>query len=164
MNESTVECNRRAGQLVVGPHMMDASGRKPWIRTALLVGVVYFVVGRVFALPSGHVSGWRVAAWVVSAAVAAAHIGYEHFRLNNSARVTALHAAMAVALGAFLLAVAATVHAVMAPSHAPYGRYLLALVAWPIFTALPACLVALAVAAVLARLQRTQDWSSPSRP
>jgi len=132
--------------------MMDASGRQPWIRSVILVGVLYFVVGRLFALPSSHVSGWRLAAWVVSGAVYAAHIGYEHFRLNNSPRATALHAAMAVAAGAFLLAVAATVHAVMVPAHAPYWRYLLALVAWPIFTALPAFLVALTVAAVLARL------------
>src|SRR5437763_13689526 len=134
---------------------MNVSGRKLWIRAVILVGVVYSVVGVVFALPSSHVRGWRLAAWVVSAVVAAAHISYEHFRLNNSARATALHASMAVALGAFLLAVAATVHASMLPSHAPYGRYLLALVAWPIVTALPAFLVALVVAAVLARHQRS---------
>jgi hypothetical protein len=132
--------------------MMDASGRKSWIRAALLIGVVYFLIGRGFALPADHQHLWRLAAWLASAAVAAAHIGYEHFRLNNSPRATALHAAMAVALGAFLLAVAATVHSMMVPSHAPYWQYLLALVLWPIFTALPAFLVALAVAAVLARL------------
>jgi len=132
--------------------MMDVSGRKLWIRAVILVGVVYSVVGVVFALPSSHVRGWRLAAWVVSAVVAAAHIGYEHFRLNNSARATALHASMAVALGAFLLAFAATVHALMIPSQAPYWRFLLALVLWPIITALPAFLGALAVAAVLARL------------
>jgi hypothetical protein len=131
---------------------MEASGRQTWVRATLLVGVIYFLIGRVFALPSSHVSGWRLAAWVASGAMFAAHIGYEHFRLNNSPRATALDAAMAVAVGAFLLAVAATVHAMTAPSHAPYWRYLLALVAWPIITALPAFLVALAVAAALARL------------
>jgi hypothetical protein len=134
--------------------MVDASGRKLWIRAVLLVGVMYFLIGRGFALPADHVQFWRLAAWVASAAVAAAHICYEHFRLNNSPRATALHAAVAVALGAFLLAVAATVHAAMVPSHAPYWRYLLALVLWPIITALPAFLVALALAALLARLQR----------
>lgn len=132
--------------------MMCASDRKSWIRAALLVGVVYFLIGRGFALPADQLGVWRLAAWVASALVAAAHIGYEHFRLNNSPPATALHAAMAVALGAFLLAVAATAHAMMVPSHAPYWRYLLALVLWPIFTALPAFIVALAVAAVLARL------------
>src|SRR5712692_8018836 len=131
--------------------MMDASGHKPW-RMATLVGVGYFVVGFVFALPSAHVRGWRLAAWVTSAAVFAAHIGYEHFRRNNSAWATALHAATAVALGGLLLAVAATVHKMMVPSHNPYWRFLLALVVWPIVTGLPAFLVALAAAAVLAAL------------
>ena len=131
---------------------MDVSDRQTWFRAALLVGVGYFLIGRVFALPSSHVVGWRLAAWVASGAVYAAHIGYEHFRLKNSPRATALHAAVAVAVGAFLLAVAATVNALMVLSHAPYWRFLLALVAWPIITALPAFLAALAVAAVLARL------------
>lgn len=146
-----MSCAPRQVKQSVGPHMMDASGRK-WIRAALLIGVVYFLIGRGFTLPADHAHLWRLAAWLASAAVAAAHIGYEHFRLNSSPRATALHAAVAVALGAFLLAVAATVHAVMVPSHAPSWRYLLALVLWPIFTALPAFLVALVVAAVLARL------------
>jgi hypothetical protein len=131
---------------------MDASVRKPWIRAVILVGIVYFVVGRVFALPSTHVRGWRLAAWVVSGVVYVAHIGYEHFRQNNPPRATALHAALAVALGAFLLAVAATIHAVMNPVHASFWLYSLALVLWPIFTAFPAFLVALAAAAMVARL------------
>jgi hypothetical protein len=131
---------------------MDTSGFKPWIRQAILAGVVYFVVGVVFALPSSHVRAWRLAAWVVSGAVYAAHIGYEHFRLNNSLRATALHASLAAAVGAFLLAVAATIHAVMVPSHAPYWRFLLALVVWPIITAVPAFLVALIATAVLDHL------------
>lgn len=135
---------------------MDPTDCKTWVRVALLVGVVYFVIGKVFAFPSDHVHGWRLAAWAASTAVYAAHISYEHFRLKNSPHAIALHAAMAVAFGAFLLAVAATVRAVMVPSRAPYWRYLLALVLWPIFTALPAFLVALAGTAVLARQTRTR--------
>jgi hypothetical protein len=131
---------------------MDAAGFKPWIRTVILVGVLYFVVGFVFALPSGHVRGWRLAAWFVSGALYAAHLWYEHFRLSNSSRAKASHAAMAGALGAFLLAVAATVHASIVPSHAPYWLFLIALVAWPVFTAVPAFLVALVFGAVLDRL------------
>lgn len=130
----------------------DTSGFKPWIRKAILAGVVYSVVGVVFALPSSHARAWRQAAWVVSGAVYAAHIGYEHFRLINSVRTTALHASLAAALGAFLLAVAATIHAVMVPSHAPYWLFLVALVVWPIITAVPAFLVALIAAALLDRL------------
>ena len=136
---------------------MYASGRKSWVRAVILVGVVYFVVGFGFAAVGNPAASdqvrvrWRFAAWIVSAAVYAFHIAYD-FRLRNSPRVTALHAAMAVAIGAFLLAVAATVHAMMVPSHARYWRFLLALVLWPIITALPAFLMALTLAAVLARL------------
>ena len=138
---------------------MDTSSRKPWVRVVILLGIVYSVVGIVFAaLANPAVSDkarvMRLAAWVVSAAVYAAHIGYERFRLGNSPSATALHAAMAVALGAFMLAVSATVHSVMIASHAPHWRYLLALVLWPIVTALPAFLVALVAGAVLAHLQR----------
>ena len=131
---------------------MNASGTKPWIPVVILAGVLYLVVGRVFALPSGNVKLWRLAAWVVSGAVYAAHISYEHFRLHNRPRVTAQHAALAVALGAFFLAVAATVHALTAVSHAAYWRYLLAFVLWPIVTAVPAFLIALVAAAMLERL------------
>src|SRR5207249_11455698 len=74
-------------------------------------------------------------------------------------RITASHAALAVALGAFLLAVAATVHAVMVPSHAPYWRHLLALVAWPLLTGVPAFVVALVAAAGLG-LWRRSTYSS----
>ncbi len=139
---------------------MDASSRKSWVPSAILIGLVYFVVGIVFAaLANSSVSDvmrlrWRRAAWVVSAVVYAAHIGSEHFRLGNSHRATALHVATAVGLGAFLLAVSAVVHSAMAASHAPYWRFLLALFAWPTITALPAFLVALAASAVLARLLR----------
>ena len=130
---------------------MDASGRQTWVRAALLVGVVYFLIGRVFALPSDHVGGWRLAAWVVSGAVFAAHIAYEHFRLRNTARPTAWHASVGVAFGAFALALAANIHDLgSASGYRP--RMLIALVAWPLLTAVPAFIVALAVAAVLARL------------
>jgi hypothetical protein len=138
---------------------MDASSLKPWFRATILAGVVYFVVGYGSAALDPSVSDrarfvWRLAAWALSAAVFAAHIGYEHFRLGDSPRAIALHSAAAVALGAFLLAAAATVHAATATSHAPFWRFLLALVLWPIITALPAFLVALVAGAVLARLPR----------
>jgi len=152
------ECGAADAQ-AVGPHMMDASRRKPWVRAAVIAGVAYVVVGYGSAVldpsvPNGARFVWRLAAWAVSAAVFAAHIGYEHVRLGNPPRTMALHTAAAVALGAFLLAAAATVHAAMVASHAPYWRFLLALVLWPIITALPAFLAALVAGAVLARLPR----------
>ena len=129
---------------------MSVPRRKSWFGVAMLIGALYGIVGIVFALPSRQVHFWRLSAWVVSAALFAAHIGYEHFCNSASPIATALHAAMAVALGAFLLAVAATIHKMLVVTDAPYWRFLLALVLWPIITALPAFLVALAVSAALA--------------
>ena len=138
---------------------MDASSRGLWIRAVIFVGVGYFVVGYGSAaldpsVPDRARFMWRLAAWAASALMYAAHIGYECFLLRDSTRVTALHAALAVALGAFLLAAAATVHAATVASHAPFWRYLLALVLWPAVTALPAFLIALVAGAVLARAPR----------
>jgi len=139
---------------------MDASNRQPWILWALLVGVVYAIVGIVFgalAKPSlSHqaVVMWRLAAWLVSAAAFAAHLGYEHFRLRNPPLRAALHVAMAVALGAFLLAVWVNVHAhwVAASHQSPRAPW--ALVVFPVVTGVPAFVVALVVVAVLARMRR----------
>jgi hypothetical protein len=124
------------------------------------VGVVYLVAGIAFAALANSSAShqmritWRLAAWLTSAAAFAAHIGYEHFRLRHSPRSTALHASVAVALGAFALAVAANVHArLVAPSH--LGLLAFALVAWPVLTAVPAFVVALAAAAGLARTRRS---------
>ena len=89
---------------------MDISGRRLWLRAMILVAVAYGAIGIVFAAlaaDANHVRLWRLAAWLASAAVAAVHIGYEHYRLRSSPRPTALHAAGAVALGAFGLALAA---------------------------------------------------------
>lgn len=139
--------------------MMDVSGRKPWVRATIVAGVAYFVVGYGSAaldpsVPDKARFAWRLSAWVVSAAVFAVHIGYEHFRLADSPRAIALHSAAAVALGAFLLATAATVRSAVSASHAPYWRFLLALVVWPVITGVPAFVVALVAGAALARLPR----------
>src|SRR4030088_1917022 len=92
---------------------------------------------------------WRWSAFGISAVVFAAHIAYEHFRLRNTARPTAWHASAAVAFGAFALALAANIHDLgSASGYRP--RMLIALVAWPLLTAVPGFLVALAAAAVLA--------------
>ena len=133
---------------------MDASRHQPWVRAALLVGVVYFLIGRVFAVPADHVRAWRLAARLVSGVAYASHIGYEHFRLRNSPRLTALHAALAVAIGAIGLALAGMIHSV-ATASAISPSWLLALVVWPAATAVPAFLVALGAGAVLARLRRS---------
>jgi hypothetical protein len=133
---------------------MSTSPRHAWIPAALLLGVVYLVVGRVFARPTDHVQAWRLAAWLVCGAAYAAHIGYEHFRLATSPRSTAMHVAAGVALGAFGLAVAAMVHS-MSASSGSRSAWLIALAAWPAITAIPAFVGALVVATVLSRRARS---------
>ena len=135
---------------------MNASARLRWPLALTLAGTVYLVAGIGFGAlaggaPSPQLRGmWRLAAWVTSAVAFGAHIGYEHFRLNSGTVRSAWHAALAAALGAFALAVAANVHELAATPG--YRRSLaVALVAWPALTAVPAFLVALAVAAGLAK-------------
>ena len=80
----------------------------------------------------------------------AAHIAYEHFRLRYSSLFVALHTALAVAIGAILLALAGMINSLWTRS--PLRPiWLLALVLWPAITAVPAFFVALAASAILAR-------------
>ena len=134
---------------------MDKSPRQSWVRTAVLLGIGYALVGIVFAVPTTHVQAWRLAAWVVSAIGYAAHIVYERVRLQNSPAPAALHVACAVALGAFGLAVGANIRSLSAGSTSQHRQLLLlALGIWPVMTALPAFLVALSTSVVLTRALR----------
>lgn len=121
--------------------------------SVLIVALLYSTIGIAFAREAGV--AWRLAAWVISAALFAGHIGYEHARLRSPPRTTALHTSLAVALGAFGLAAAATAHAVATASFR--GAFVIALVAWPILTAVPAYLVALALAAGLSLARRRDE-------
>jgi hypothetical protein len=140
---------------------MSVPSQQPWFGTAILIGVLYCVIGIVFALPSKQVLMWRLAAWAMSAALYAAHIGYEHFRLRNSFRFTALHVAVAVGIGGFGLAVAATVHSLFVTPNYSRWRFVVALVAWPLITAVPAFIVAFAVAAGLGVMRLGVQASEP---
>lgn len=128
-----------------------------WSRVVLLVGVVYVVAGLVFGALAGAAGSrqmrvaWRLAAWATSAAAFAAHIWYEQIRLRHSPATTAFHAALAVAIGGFGLAVSASIHAIRAQQHFPTS----ALLSWPIVTALPAFVVAFVAAAVIGWLNRS---------
>jgi len=125
----------------------------------LFLGALYLVAGLVSAALAKSAASdqirvaWRLAAWVISAVGFATHIGYEQIRLRSSPRTTALHVALAVGLGAFALAVAARLHSEHFPAFA--------LVVWPVMTALPAFVVALAAAAVLRRVRRGKQPDSP---
>lgn len=139
---------------------MDTSDQNRWQRAAILLGVVYLLVGLTSAALAGSVASnelrgrLRLVAWGASAVAFAAHIGYEHFRLRSAPRTTAWHTSLAVALGALALAVAANVHALVtaAPNHRSLA---LALVAWPALCGLPAFVVALAAAAGLGLARRS---------
>lgn len=139
------------------PAHTPASDRHWWLRAAVF-GFAYFAVGMVFGTLAGSTVSeqtrviWRLVAWAASGLLYLAHIAYEHFRLCNSPRSIALHAASGTALGAFGLAFAATIHSLMTSHYRP--AYLIALVAWPAITSFPALLVALAVTAGLARFAR----------
>ena len=139
---------------------MDASDRKRWLRAVILLGAVYFVFGIAFAAFAGSSGSnsmreiWNRLGFLASAIAFALHIGYEHFRLRNSPLITASHVSMAVALGAFALALNANVHGYRVGSS---NQRLLAfaLIAWPAITAVPAFVVALVAAAGLTFIRRS---------
>jgi hypothetical protein len=140
---------------------MDPPSDQRWLRMALLFAIVYPFVGIAFAaLANSPVSNsmrltWRLAAWLLCIVAFVAHVGYEHARLRNPPLRAALHVAAAVALGAFVLAVWVIVygHWSGAASHqSPLAP--LALIAFPAVTGVPAFVVALVAAAILARMRR----------
>ncbi len=132
---------------------MGESRRRSWVRTGVLFGIGYAFVGIVFAVPATHAQAWRLAAWAVSAIGYATHIAYERVRLQNAPASAALHVAFAVALGAFGLAVGANIHSLSVESTSQHRQLLLlSLGIWPVLTAVPAFVVALAASVVLSRV------------
>ena len=138
---------------------MNHADRPRWLGTAVLVGVIYAAVGVTSAALAGAAESsralfiWRWSAFVISGLAFAAHIAYEHFRLRNPARPLAWHTAAAVAEGGFGLALVANIHDLGSPAgYRP--RMLVALVAWPLLTAVPAYIVALLLAAGLGMKRR----------
>lgn len=99
----------------------------------LLAGLLYMAIGLATAdLARLSGGGWRLVAWATSAVVFLAHIVYERLRLRSSTTKSAFHAALAVVLGAFGLALAATLRAAATDHYR--GAFALALVAWPAIT------------------------------
>ena len=125
----------------------------------LLLAAAYLLIGIAFAAFSDWATTnamhlmWRRLAWLVSGVGFAAHIAYGHFRLANPPRTTAMHASIAAALGAGGLAVAANLHEWMAASsYRP--SIAIALVAWPLLTAVLAFVVGMVAAALLNHWRR----------
>jgi len=118
---------------------MNVPDRKSWLRIALFTGLVYFAIAIGFgafarwAETASMRVNWNRLAFLASGIVFLVHIGYEHFRLRNSPRVTATHVSLAVAFGAFALALSANIHELgSAAGYRP--RLLVALPVWPILT------------------------------
>jgi vacuolar-type H+-ATPase subunit I/STV1 len=150
---------RHSGNSIIRATHMDAATHQRWLGTAILLGGVYLVIGIAFsalARWSGSnqmVLVWRLLSFLISTVLFAAHIGYEHFRLGNSPVKTASHAATAVAVGAFALAVAANIHGIWVGSS--HQRALaFALVAWPVLVGVPAFVAALVAAFGLGLIRR----------
>ncbi|MGI8835079.1 MAG: hypothetical protein ACR2H4_00375 [Pyrinomonadaceae bacterium] len=125
----------------------------------VLAGVLYAGVGIASAALAGAAASdqmqffWRLSAFVISGVVLAAHVAYEHLGHRNAARVTACHVSLGAAIGGFLLALRANIHDLgSASGYRP--RMLVAFIAWPLLTGVPAFIVALVMAAVLGLKRR----------
>ena len=132
---------------------------KRWYPGALLVALVYPVIGVTFAAldklaTSGPIRFWRLAAWLAAAAVFGVHLAFEHLRLRARPLRAALHVSLAVALGALLLAVWVNLHGLWVAStpQSPLAPW--ALIVFPLVTGLPAFVVAFAAMALLGRLHQ----------
>lgn len=126
-----------------------------WVSATVLAGCLYLLIGLVSPALGGAAWGprmrwWRGAAWLLSAIVFGIHVARDRIRMRYSAPSTALHAALGAAIGAFGLAVGATIHGYRVGT--PHLRAIkLAIVLWPVLVALPAFLVAFLVALILRR-------------
>ena len=140
------------------------------VRIALFAGSMYLVAGIVFGELAGRAASaqtrvaWRWAAWLVSGALFGAHILYEQVRLRSSPKIAALHVSAAAALGAFGLAVAANVHAYVVSAHEHALMLAVSLAIWPFMTALPAFVVALVAALLVARVRRSVQFQTSAFP
>jgi hypothetical protein len=141
---------------------LNTSGKYQWLRRVVLFGIVYLVVGVAFPNPPASDKMqfvWRLSAWLTVAIAFAIHIGLEHLRFRNSPYRTALHVSAAVSLGSFALAAAANIHGLRTGTGSQH-LLALALVIWPLITGLPAFVVALVIATVLAKLRPNRKVSN----
>jgi hypothetical protein len=131
------------------------SDRRRWLGVAILAGALYLAISMVSATLANRAEAhamrfiWRLSAFIGCAVVFLVHLGQE-LRQCHPARITARHTSVGVALGGFALALAANLHDL--GSVAGYRpRMLIALVAWPLLTAVPAFVAVVVIGAVFAR-------------
>src|SRR5437763_13516879 len=143
--------------MTVATSANEPTGRRR-LSVALLVAIIYPVVGITFAIldarsATASIRIWRLTAWLVSGAAFAAHFTYEHRRLRSSPLRTALDVSLAVALGAFVLAIWVNLHALQVATRPRSPLAPLALILFPLVTGTPAFVIALATAGVAGRLR-----------
>ena len=125
--------------------------RRLWI--TLGVALFYAIVGVATSSLNGAESSavsvrfTRFAAWGLSLVAFLAQVVVERTRLRVGPRSAAADAALATAIGALVLAIRATVHAMS--NEAFSGRYALALVLWPLLLAIPAFIDAFGLASMM---------------
>ena len=135
-----------------------AKADQRWLPMALLIAIVYPAVGIAFAeldhlSASAPVRIWRLAAWLVSAVAFGSHLAYEQFRLRTPPLRAAFHVSLAVAIGAFALAVWVNLRVrwLGSSQQSPLAPW--ALVLFPLVTGVPAFLVSFATVAILDRVR-----------
>jgi hypothetical protein len=133
------------------PQEKVAAPAPNWQTAAIVAGIIYLAIGRVFSWPTANAIAWRWAAWIVSGVVFLVHISFEHSRVRSDPRRLAAHAAVGVAIGGLLIAVAGFTTTLLSGSPLNWATWAIALVGFPAITAVPAFGVAFLAAKLLTR-------------
>lgn len=134
---------------------MNEVGHRTWLRTAVMIGVIYTVAGVLTARQAGRapshdaVFAWRLSAFAISGGAFWIHlVTVERLKFQSTPKEAALHTGLAAAIGGFGLAVFANIHELLATSgYRP--RMAIALVAWPLLTGVPAFFLSFVLGIVL---------------
>ncbi len=122
--------------------------------SVLVAALAYAIIGVLTAELSASATGvmhqgWRLVAWILSALVFVIHVWLMRLKRNQPVRRSALLAALGAGCGGFLLAAAANVHSAVTHT-GRRGLVGLALLVWPLAIFIPAFVVALMLATVMA--------------
>ena len=138
---------------------MPAEERRPWMRLAIAIGVLYTAVGAIFGGFAGAAASadgrvrWRLAAWAISGVMYLAHLAYEARR--HPPRSAAWHAAFGSGIGGLGLAIAAITHAIRT-GQGNLPLLLAAIAGFPVLVTIPAFLVGLVITTIAAKFRRQQ--------
>lgn len=111
------------------------------IKRIISFGLIYLVIGILSALitnpmePTGMQTALRLFALALAIAAFVYHIKLDLFKSNNSIPKASLNAAIATAVGTFLLAILANIYGIITEADNK-NQLLLALILWPVVTGL----------------------------